>query len=418
MKNIIFALDELIKKPLFTFLTIIQLVISFVLIFVAISNSNSINDKLNIVDDIFKDKNYYVLDVSDMLPLENVQIEKLYKFNEYIKNNEDIELYSVSNDSVFIAKDNLPISFFSNFDSFILENKQFQRVGLIFLNDKYLDNMGIKLSEGSFDKQKSEYESVVLGDEYKVLFNINDIIPYNYSEVNGEKKIFYFQVKGFIKRDSMLCIGGDVNNLINTNKYIIALDNGDWINNQSNDEMVKKIQIFNSLKNGYFNVKNDLVLEKINEYSKNLGLNYKLKSQGEQFSKSKEELQPMITLVKTLSIIILFFTNVSIIVVILNAIIDNTKQYAINMLVGATKNDMAMRVFFEIAILFSISLGVAMVIIYKFVSDNIAMIVNFKNIFELIFVAYITCIFISIIPIIKLKELSINNMIKGGSNLW
>lgn len=200
MKNIIFALDELIKKPLFTFLTIIQLVISFVLIFVAISNSNSINDKLNIVDDIFKDKNYYVLDVSDMLPLENVQIEKLYKFNEYIKNNEDIELYSVSNDSVFIAKDNLPISFFSNFDSFILENKQFQRVGLIFLNDKYLDNMGIKLSEGSFDKQKSEYESVVLGDEYKGLFNINDIIPYNYSEVNGEKKIFYFQVKGFIKR--------------------------------------------------------------------------------------------------------------------------------------------------------------------------------------------------------------------------
>lgn len=154
MKNIIFALDELIKKPLFTFLTIIQLVISFVLIFVAISNSNSINDKLNIVDDIFKDKNYYVLDVSDMLPLENVQIEKLYKFNEYIKNNEDIELYSVSNDSVFIAKDNLPISFFSNFDSFILENKQFQRVGLIFLNDKYLDNMGIKLYEGSFDKQK------------------------------------------------------------------------------------------------------------------------------------------------------------------------------------------------------------------------------------------------------------------------
>ena len=141
-----------------------------------------------------KDKNYYVLDVSNMLPLENVQIEKLYKFNEYIKNNEDIELYSVSNDSVFIAKDNLPISFFSNFDSFILENKQFQRVGLIFLNDKYLDNMGIKLSEGSFHKQKSEYESVVLGDEYKGLFNINDIIPYNYSEVNGELHLIQMRI--------------------------------------------------------------------------------------------------------------------------------------------------------------------------------------------------------------------------------
>ena len=414
MKNIIFALDELIKKPLFSFLTIIQLVISFILIFIAISNTNSINDKLDIVNSIFKDKNYYVLDVSDMSPLENVSLEKLNKFNDYVTDNKNIDLYSVNNDSVFVAKENLPISFLSNFDSFNLEDKEFQRVGLLFLNDKYLKNIGIKLSEGDFNESETGYASVVLGDNYKGLFNINDIIPYNYSEVNGEKKISYFKVKGFIDRDSMVCIGGDYNNLINTNNYIITIDNGNWIDNQSTDEMVKKIQIFNTLKSGYFDIKDDLEVEKINEYSKDLGLNYKLKSQGEQTAKIKEEVEPMIILVKTLSFIILFFTSISIIMVMLNTIITNTKQYAINMLVGATKKDIVKRVFFEIATLFSISLGVAIFIIYKFISDNIVMVMSVKNIFQLIVVSCITCIFISIIPIIRLKKLSINSMIKGG----
>ena len=414
MKNIIFALDELIKKPLFSLLTIIQLVISFILIFIAISNTNSINDKLDIVNSIFKDKNYYVLDVSDMSPLENVSLEKLNGFNNYVTDNKNIDLYSVNNESVFIAKENLPISFLSNFDKFNLDDKEFQRVGLLFLNDKYLKNIGIKLSEGDFNESETGDDSVVLGDSYKGLFNINDIIPYNYLEVNGEKKISYFKVKGFIAKDSMVCIGGDYNNLINTNNYIITIDNGHWIDNQSTDEMVKKIRIFNTLKGGYFDIKDDLEVKKINEYSKDLGLNYKLESQGEQTTKIKEEVEPMIILVKTLSFIILFFTSISIIMVMLNAIIANTKQYAINMLVGATKKDIVKRVFFEITNLFSISLGVAIFIIYKFISDNSVMVMSFKNIFQLIVVCCITCIFISIIPIIRLKKLSINSMIKGG----
>lgn len=418
MKNIIFAIDELLKKPLFSFFTVIQIIISFILIFIAISNTNSVDDKIDLVNKIFKGKNYYVLDVSDMKTLENESIEKLNKFDDYIRNNQNINLYSVNDESVFIAKDNLPNYFNTNFDSININNQNFERVMLLFVNNKYLENIGMDFLEGNIDDTEEGYDSVVLGYNYKEYFNINDVIPYSYVVVNGERKVHYFKVRGFVSKDNMVCIGGDFNNLINTNNYIITIDNGHWIDNKDASEMIKKIQTFNTLKGSFYDITyDDKVVEEVNEFSKDLGLNYKLKSQKQKINEINEEIMPGIIAIKSLSCIILFFTSISIIMVMLNTIIDNIKQYAINMLVGATLKDIIMRVFFEIAILFLISLGSSMFIIFKFFKNNIAVVINAKNILELCFIGVVICICISAFPMLKIRKISINNMIRGGDNL-
>lgn len=353
MKNIIFAIDELLKKPLFSFFTVIQIIISFILIFIAISNTNSVDDKIDLVNKIFKGKNYYVLDVSDMKTLENESIEKLNKFDDYIRNNQNINLYSVNDESVFIAKDNLPNYFNTNFDSININNQNFERVMLLFVNNKYLENIGMDFLEGNIDDTEEGYDSVVLGYNYKEYFNINDVIPYSYVVVNGERKVHYFKVRGFVSKDNMVCIGGDFNNLINTNNYIITIDNGHWIDNKDASEMIKKIQTFNTLKGSFYDITyDDKVVEEVNEFSKDLGLNYKLKSQKQKINEINEEIMPGIIAIKSLSCIILFFTSISIIMVMLNTIIDNIKQYAINMLVGATLKDIIMRVFLKLQFYF------------------------------------------------------------------
>ena len=57
MKNFKFSLLELERKPFFSILTIIQLIVSFVLIYMCLAFSNSVSNKVGVVDKIFNGKN-------------------------------------------------------------------------------------------------------------------------------------------------------------------------------------------------------------------------------------------------------------------------------------------------------------------------------------------------------------------------
>lgn len=58
-----------------------------------------------------------------------------------------------------------------------------------------------------------------------------------------------------------------------------------------------------------------------------------------------------------------------------------------------------------------------MFIIFKFFKNNIAVVINAKNILELCFIGVVICICISAFPMLKIRKISINNMIRGGDNL-
>ncbi|NLK95149.1 MAG: hypothetical protein GX275_08155 [Clostridiales bacterium] len=412
MKNILFALEELLKKPLYCVFTIMQLVISFILIFLSIYNTNSINEKTDFIKKTFQDKNYYILDVSKMVPLEQVSLEKLQEFYGYMKNNVDI--YSVNSETVLISAENLPTSFLVEFENHILENEQFQRVKSLKVNEEYINSIGINISQGDFKKGDEKYTYVLLGDNYKDIYKINDVIPYSFNDDNSNEMVKNYKVSAFINKDSVVCIGGDLDNVININDYIIEVNNNNFSEDNTSDDMIKKGSIYNFLSGGYFDIKDNSQVEKINNLGEELSLNYKLISVDTKLDEFQKNYMPLIMQMKALSVIILFFTSISITIVMLNTIINNLKQYAINMLVGASTRDIILRIFYEIAILFIASLVLSLFIIYKFiVSDNIVQ-MKFNDVSQLIILAIIICIIVSLIPIRKFKKLSINNMIKGG----
>lgn len=411
MRNIGFSLGEISKKTVFSIFTILQLTISFILLFVSISINNNMNVKVKYMNKIFKDKNYYIINTSESKPLETTSLSDVKKFEELIESN-NIELYSVQRDSVFISSDRLNKEYLANFDRININNKLFQRVKSIYVNDKYIDNIGINLVKGSFE-DSDDRTPVILGYNYKGIINLHDQIPYIYTEENGEQIIRYFDVCGFADKDNVISIKGTPDDIVDLGNYIIIPLNVNSNINNSKDEMVRKINIFNYYSNGYFSFETDEDKEEIESYSRELGLNYKFESINDKITKFMKEYRTNTLQIKTFFISMLVFTIISIVMVMLNMVISNKKEYAINMLVGASSKDIALRIFYEILILFSVSTILALIIIDKFIKDNQLINVNLKNIVCLLVFAAFVCVIVSIIPIMKFKSTSINDIIKG-----
>lgn len=414
MKNIIFSIEELSKKPMFCIFTIIQLIISFILIFIAISTTNYLNEKSDYMNKVFSDKEYYIINADNSRMLDEVKVDSLTRFEKYIAD-QKLELYSVRTDSVFLALDNLDENYLTNFDTMNLDNKMFKRAKSVLVNNQYINCIGIELSKGDFKGNNAATFPVILGNNYTNIVKLHDVIPYVYTGEDGKQIVRYFEVCGFAQKDSCICIKGDPGNIINIDDRIILETNlqSDILNN-SNDEMVKKINIFNYFSYGYLKVKDVSQIKDLEELSVELGLNYKMESTDSIVKKFNENILSTITQVKAFSMSILLFTVISIVMVMLSMITKNRKEFAINILVGASINDIIIRIFHQVSLLFIFSVSATLLIVNRFIKDDVIIKVNYVNIIELLVFSAILCIAVSIIPIAKFKNNSINSIIRGS----
>lgn len=416
MKNVVFALEELMKRPLFCILTVIQLTVSFTAIFFGISATNYLSEKSIQVSEIFKDNDYYVIDISksdNSVRPHNIDLNIYRDFMKYIEE-QQISLYLLQSGSMFISNSNIEDSCLDNFDRDKIGQEDFQRVKVAYINDLYLKDIGIELSEGSFENDSSENIPIVVGDNYKSVFKLNDKVPYIYTEENGEKIIRYLQVVGFIKKDSYMCIKGDPDNIINMNDYISICRKADESITNFSNEQIKKVDIYNYYSNAYYKFSDLDKLKEVESKTEELGLNYKFTEIKSIQNEFQENFASILLPIKFFAVSILTFTIISIIVVMLNMVIRSIKEFGINMLVGAKSYDISLRIFFQIFILFAISVTCTIAIVAIFLKDNIVMNLNCINICELLVIAVVMSILISIIPIVKFKRTSINNIIKGS----
>ena len=413
MKNFKFSLLELERKPFFSILTIIQLIVSFVLIYMCLAFSNSVSNKVGVVDNIFNGKNYYTINSNNTNYLTEIDVDNIQEFMNMI-DSRNIDVYSVSTDSLPIKCSDISPDKIVGFGE---EDNGYNQVKVIYVNSNYINNIGIDLSEGEFND--NSYVPVILGEGYRNQFKIGDKIESVRFDLNENIVNETLIVTGFAKKGSLVCINGSPDDLIEVDNYIIIQRDLDLKMklkkyDDENKEMNEKIIIYNYLTNAYYDFKESGDIKKIEKFTSNSGLNFKFESNNEKIDEFIKENSTTLWQIRVFVIFILFFTIISIIIVMINSINDNSKEYGINMMVGASNKDIACRILYQIIILFSTSLAVALFIIWKCICDDMYITMNFINVFELIIICTVICIFTCIMPSKKLKKISLNSIMKGS----
>lgn len=173
-------------------------------------------------------------------------------------------------------------------------------------------------------------------------------------------------------------------------------------------EGIVKSSLVNHISAGYLVTQNR---EYINEISNEL-LEYKYKFKlvdlNDSIKEYKNEIKDSLSPVIVTSIIVILFSLISVIIVMINSISKDKREYGINIMVGATLKDIKFRVIGELYVLLSLSLIVSGVIL------NTIPELKF-NIFDFL-LASLCMIFlialVSLILIYNLNKISIDTLMR------
>lgn len=254
---------------------------------------------------------------------------------------------------------------------------------------------------------------IILGFEYSNIYNLGDVIEY----ASSNNEIKEAKVIGFLKENFYLLYKIDyddkfvkLDNAILTPYVDIDILEGDLMGKNY-------LQVFDLFNTSYFlfdKSKNDedilAIMETINEKFKDLGLGTQVIDSTEKYlSESLEELENQKKNSELIVSIAVLFLSIGIISSYSYSIKNDKKQYGVHILNGATLNDICIRLFEEVAIVFLIGfIGSIGIIRVTFTS------IEYKILAQILEILFIINVLISIIPTIMVRRLNINELIKEG----
>lgn len=411
--NLKIAFDSLRKKGLFTIFTIIQMTITFTFLYNLIyinGESKSLEEKFN---KSFKENMYViepVIDLDDILAESNLKDKELYKFYDYLKENEDLGSISVNEGYILTTE-------FKDYEKFLYTDNyapnfngiQTRTINALKIDYGYIKNIGITVESGvNLAKEdfniKNNIYPILLGQNFKGIFKIGQNIE-GFDDI-GEK--IQYVVKGFIDK-------GYYNLGIPLNEYnISSLDNSILVPlkyNKFNKES-DNFDIITQIHKSLVTLKDDTKIEDlINEAKNNFG-DIKVTKLDDLLEKYKEGIKFERTIVLNIFLIVMVICGIGIITNIMNSIKLRTKDFGVYMLNGASKKEIIKIVIFEILSIFALSAILSGLSIYTlgqlgFVTINMLYILKL-----LIYILFITVVII-IYPISVLKKISINRLLRG-----
>lgn len=423
MKNFKYAYLGITKKVFLSFIIIIQVMVTSFMIYSALKIRNDINNNANSILNIFNDKKAYYMKVSedfiDRINSEKFTSRDVLEAYNAIKNIQGTHFYC--------REDGFSIPYFDGIEKFkdnpsftTIEDVKFIPVKSMWMDKNMWQKFKLNFIEGNgFREEDFEKENdkipVILGYDYKDKYKAGDTFPY-YDTQN--KKIRNAEVIGILQQDSYLLYKVDyAEKFENLNNYIVTafID----LDKLPEDKLLTNyyFQVFDLFNTSYFlfdETKSDIEIEKnladINEVFEELNIGKQnIKSVNKYLDIDKEMLQAQKHNSLIMLIMIILFLSIGIASSVLYRIKKEKKYYGIHIMNGATLNDICIRVFEEIFIMFLIGFGASIGIIksnFKSLNANILMLI--------LLLLFIISIFISIVPILKIKKLKISELIKDG----
>ena len=410
MFNIKFSFWELSKKIGFTFISIIQLAVTFTFLYNIIYIKNEVITTTNKITSTFSKDNIYIMDAFyGMDDIYSKTDTDYLKFYNYLKNNDNFIHSTAYTDHLLLKKvENSNFLLTTNYAP-IKEEEQYYPIKTLKVDYNYIKEFkyniieGQSLYENDFIENRSEVP-VLLGINYKDVYNINDKIEY-YDYKHGKKNLI---IKGFIDKGANY-IGKNIES-----KNVISLDNYIIFPLESPTSNIDKFDIINSILESYIIINSNDVESTLIDIEKNAIKDFgeiKLSNIDENIQKYVDKYKIEEDILKVIFFIVFIMCFIGIMANMINYINNNMKVFAVNLLNGARKLDIKLIVFYQIfiivfsSIFLSIS-GIHLLKILNFVEFNP------KYFIQLFILALITILILIIIPSIYIKKLSINTLLR------
>lgn len=410
MFNIKFSFWELSKKIGFTIISIIQLAVTFTFLYNIIYIKNEVSNTTDKVTSTFSKDNMYIIDsfygMDDIYAKENANYLEFYN---YLKNSEDFIHSTAYIDHLLMKEFNNNNFLFTTNYAPIKEEEQYYPIKTLKVDYNYIKEFKYTVIEGQdfcendFIENRNEVP-VLLGINYKDIYNINDKIEY-YDYEYGKKNLI---IKGFID-SGYNYIGKNIES-----KNVISLDNYIIFPIENHTNNTDKFDIINSILQAYITINSNDVESTLIDIEKNAIKDFgeiKLTDIDENIQEYIDKYKIEEDILKVIFIIVFIMCFIGIMTNMINYINNNMKVFAINLLNGARKLDIELIVFYQIfiivfsSIFLSIS-GIHLLKLLNFVEWNLGYFL------QLAILALISILILIIIPSIYIKKLSINTLLR------
>lgn len=422
MKNLKYAYLAISKKVFLNFIIMLQVIVASFIIYSSLKVSNDIVQDADRILNIFNNKKAWYMKVSNdfMDKLENKKFTSDDVLNAYniLKNSKFVHFYSESS--------HIPVEPFEGVEKFrnnpssvTVSDKTYLPVNMFYMDKEMNNQFQLNLIDGrGFNKEDFEKEEdklpVVLGYNYKDKYKAGDTFHYYSYE---DKTVKEAKVIGILQKDSYLLYKVDAEQFTNLNDFIVSVFVD--LDKLPKDELLTKyyIQTFDLFNTSYLlfdKSKSDDEIQKIvgdvnkSFISLNIG-KQNIENVDNYLQINKEMLVAQKHNSRTMATIIVIFLSIGITSSLLYSIKKEKKHYGIHILNGATINDICIRLFSQTLIICLIGF-IASIGILKSIFNTL----NFNLFIQVLIVFIIISLVTSIIPIVKVKRLSVVELIKDG----
>lgn len=409
-----YAIRGMSSRFFYSFLIVAQLILGFYYMYENINLYKTMNLETKKAEKFFKDRKAYDLEVESISNNSN-DLQKIIDAFGTIENNSKYTfvkasmigpmVHTFNNYQQFAASD-----FKSNFSG-----ETYFQANNITINKPYLKTYPLKVEKGrlfnsdefNFIGKENSVVPIVVGANYGKYFKVGDEISIVLLKANRVGKII-----GILKEDEYG--SGDVSQpqkrYINLNNYIISTDaiyedkfllcdltlfNANYIlfdNSTNQTEIYKELAKIKKIFNDIPSIRGANVRD-LKEY----------------ITQDVDMLKEQYKIVAITSMSVIIFVCITFIISILDCINKRKKEYGIHIMSGGKLSDIAGITYLEIFITFFIAYMITASIIYYIYGK----LININSLLMLLIIIIFISIVSALIPIIKIFNLDINQLVKG-----
>lgn len=402
------------RKKLLSVLMIIQCFVCTLLINMIFATALKTHSSVSKFSKFIGNKSYYWIsddieedDFSLYMENQNGEYEKLKSLHEELKNEKSWTFLSANKQFISINSSDIPEKFLFQYEQGCpLENedKSKKDVKCLHVSQNLFSEFGITISDGrefkteDFMHKNGECVPIILGNEYKNIFSIGQIL-------NGEYLFedFKFEIIGFLPELTEIPSLGDMG-IISCDRYAImpafSRENNaeaSFFDKASLDQYVNGIIISDM---NYADVNERVQKLVLKTGTMKLNVIPESGSIKNLTSISQKELSRLIYIFVVLTI----FTVMSISITINGFIRENYYEYGVHLLSGATVRFLTLQILGFISLIAGISFVLSSLVGWVLVS-------NLTPVSSLAFSAVIV-VLSSVFPISVVKKIDVNNLIR------
>lgn len=411
MSNLWYSFRELRNSFIFKAIILIQITMAIILLYKVNEIKNYENAKLNLMKAITEDKVIYSM-MSKYKSLDDFSKDsedpnKFLKFYNDIQNKYDLVVVTYGG---ILAKD------FKNIDQFLdselhkYDEGEYKSINSLQCNSNFFETFNINLSQGNLNEfnnfNKLSYKDmegkiipIILGDSYKEIFKLNDII---------EDKFMTYRVEGFLEKNQFYLDKGiyDPTRAKNLNTFAITPIAYDIsISNLNNALLINK-----NMNADFYSIQKE-----IDELAKEYDVKLSITNPKENIDFFIEIINYDANIKKVIVYIVIFFVIIGLLAIFSNRINARRKEFSLHIMHGATYSDIYIRVLLEHLYLFVLSIAISSYFLIKTKTKIITDIINFDlgAFAQSTLIIFLIVIIVALVPIYNINRNRLNYLIKG-----